>query len=62
VELAEGSARIRGDAGVAIPIAELARMVHFQAHRLDEDLRYGLEARVSYDRRAPSPMPATWPW
>ena len=49
VELAEGSARIRGDAGVAIPIAELARMVHFQAHRLDEDLRYGLEARVSYD-------------
>ncbi|HJY59616.1 MAG TPA: xanthine dehydrogenase family protein molybdopterin-binding subunit, partial [Streptosporangiaceae bacterium] len=34
VELAEGAARIRGDASVAIPIAELARIVHFQAHRL----------------------------
>jgi carbon-monoxide dehydrogenase large subunit len=49
VELAEGRARIRGDAGVAIPIAELARVVHFQAHRLAEDLRYGLEARASFD-------------
>jgi aerobic carbon-monoxide dehydrogenase large subunit len=49
VELAEGSARIRGDAAVAIPIAELARVVHFQAHRLAEDLRYGLEARASFD-------------
>jgi carbon-monoxide dehydrogenase large subunit len=49
VELAEGSARIRGDVGVAIPIAELARVVHFQAHRLAEDLRYGLEARASFD-------------
>ncbi len=49
VELADGSARIRGDAAVAIPIAELARVVHFQAHRLAEDLRYGLEARASFD-------------
>jgi aerobic carbon-monoxide dehydrogenase large subunit len=49
VELAEGSARIRGDTAVAIPIAELARVVHFQAHRLAEGLRYGLEARASYD-------------
>ena len=49
VELAEGSARIRGDAEVAIPIAELARVAHFQAHRLAEDLRYGLEARASFD-------------
>jgi aerobic carbon-monoxide dehydrogenase large subunit len=49
VELAEGSARIRGDAAIAVPIAELARMAHFQAHRLAEDLRYGLEARASYD-------------
>jgi carbon-monoxide dehydrogenase large subunit len=49
VELAEGMARIRGDASAAIPIAEMARVVHFQAHRLDEDLRYGLEARASFD-------------
>jgi carbon-monoxide dehydrogenase large subunit len=49
VELAEGTARIRGDASVAIPIAELARVVHFQAHRLTEDLRYGLEARATFD-------------
>jgi aerobic carbon-monoxide dehydrogenase large subunit len=49
VELAEGTARIRGDAAAAIPIAELARIVHFQSHRLAEDLRYGLEARASFD-------------
>jgi carbon-monoxide dehydrogenase large subunit len=49
VELAEGTARIRGDASAAVPIAELARLVHFQAHRLDEDLRYGLEARATFD-------------
>jgi aerobic carbon-monoxide dehydrogenase large subunit len=49
VELAEGTARIRGDAAAAIGIGELARIVHFQAHRLEEDLRYGLEARVTYD-------------
>jgi carbon-monoxide dehydrogenase large subunit len=49
VELADGAARIRGDASAAIPIAELARLVHFQAHRLDEDLRYALEARATFD-------------
>ena len=49
VELAEGTARIRGDASAAIPIAELARVVHFQAHRLAEDLRYHLEARATFD-------------
>jgi len=49
VELAEGSARIRGDEGTAIPIAELARVVHFQSHRLAEELRYGLEARATFD-------------
>jgi len=49
VELAEGTARIRGDASAAIPIAELARVVHFQAHRLAEGLRYGLEARATFD-------------
>src|SRR5260370_1124448 len=49
VELAEGTARIRGDASATIPIAELARVVHFQAHRLTEDVRYGLEARATFD-------------
>jgi aerobic carbon-monoxide dehydrogenase large subunit len=49
MELAEGTARIRGDASAAIPIAELARVVHFQAHRLAQDLRYGLEARATFD-------------
>ncbi len=49
VELAEGTARIRGDAGAAIAISELARVVHFQTHRLPEELRYGLEARASFD-------------
>jgi carbon-monoxide dehydrogenase large subunit len=49
IELAEGVARIRGDDNTAIPIAELARLVYFQAHRLAEDLRYGLEARATFD-------------
>jgi aerobic carbon-monoxide dehydrogenase large subunit len=49
IELTDGAARIRGDAAAAIPIPELAREAHFQAHRLAEDLRYGLEARASFD-------------
>ena len=49
VELANGTARVRGDSAAALPIGELARIVHFQAHRLPEPLRYGLEARRSYD-------------
>ncbi len=49
IELAEGMARIRGDDTAAIGIPELARLVHFQAHRLAEDLRYGLEARATFD-------------
>jgi carbon-monoxide dehydrogenase large subunit len=49
VELTAGSARVRGDESAAIPISELARLAHFQAHRLDEDLRYGLEARATFD-------------
>jgi len=49
VELTEGTARIRGDAAAAIAISELARTVHFQTHRLPEDLRYGLEARATFD-------------
>ena len=49
VELAGGSARVRGDDGAAVPVSELARVVHFQAHRLPEELRYGLEARATFD-------------
>jgi aerobic carbon-monoxide dehydrogenase large subunit len=49
VELADGAARVRGDERAAIPISELARLAHFQAHRLAEDLRYGLEARATFD-------------
>jgi aerobic carbon-monoxide dehydrogenase large subunit len=49
IELAGGAARVRGDDASAIPIPELARLVHFQAHQLAEDLRYALEARASFD-------------
>jgi carbon-monoxide dehydrogenase large subunit len=49
VELKDGAARIRGDADKAVPIKQIAALVHFQAHRLPEDLRYGLEARASFD-------------
>src|SRR5215475_2540024 len=49
IELARGTARVRGDDAAAIPIPELARLVHFQAHRLAEDLRYALEARATFD-------------
>jgi aerobic carbon-monoxide dehydrogenase large subunit len=49
VELADGTARIRGDEGAAIPIFEVARIAHFQAHRLPEDARYNLEARATFD-------------
>ncbi|HTZ28503.1 MAG TPA: xanthine dehydrogenase family protein molybdopterin-binding subunit [Streptosporangiaceae bacterium] len=49
IELAGGSARVRGDDRAALPVGELARIVHFQTHRLPEELRYGLEARASFD-------------
>jgi carbon-monoxide dehydrogenase large subunit len=49
IELAAGTARVRGDDAAAVPIPELARVVHFQAHRLAEDLRYALEARATFD-------------
>ncbi len=49
VELADGTARIRGDEDAAIPIAELARVVHFQSHRLAELDGAGLEARATFD-------------
>jgi carbon-monoxide dehydrogenase large subunit len=49
VELADGAARIRGDETASIPIGELSRLAYFQTHRLPEELRYGLEARASFD-------------
>ena len=49
VELADGAARIRGDDTASIPIGELSRLAYFQTHRLPEELRYGLEARASFD-------------
>jgi len=49
IELSGGSARVRGDPGSALPVRELARVVHFQAHRVPEELRYGLEARATFD-------------
>jgi carbon-monoxide dehydrogenase large subunit len=49
IELAGGAARVRGDESASIPIAELARLVHFQAHRVGEDLRYALEERATFD-------------
>jgi aerobic carbon-monoxide dehydrogenase large subunit len=49
VELADGTARIRGDITAAIPIAELARVAHFQSHRLPELDGDGLEARATFD-------------
>jgi carbon-monoxide dehydrogenase large subunit len=49
IELAGGAARVRGDESASIPIAELARLVYFQAHRVDEGLRYALEERATFD-------------
>jgi aerobic carbon-monoxide dehydrogenase large subunit len=49
IELAGGAARVRGDADVCLPVAELARIAHFQAHRLPAELRYGLQSTASCD-------------
>jgi carbon-monoxide dehydrogenase large subunit len=49
IELVGGMARVRGDHTAAIAIPELAWLAHFQAHQLAEDLRYGLEARATFD-------------
>ncbi|MBP2321990.1 carbon-monoxide dehydrogenase large subunit [Kibdelosporangium banguiense] len=49
VELKAGAAGVRGVPDVSLPIAELARIVHFQTHKLPEEVRYGLEARESAD-------------
>jgi aerobic carbon-monoxide dehydrogenase large subunit len=49
IELRDGGAAVRGDSDVRIPIAELARVAHFQAHRLSAELRYGLQATATFD-------------
>jgi aerobic carbon-monoxide dehydrogenase large subunit len=49
IELADGTARVRGDEDTAVPLGDLAAVVHFQTHRLPEELRYGLEVRASFD-------------
>ncbi|TCO64811.1 xanthine dehydrogenase family protein molybdopterin-binding subunit [Actinocrispum wychmicini] len=49
VVLADGNAGVRGVPDVHVPIAELARIVHFQAHQLPADTRYALEARETAD-------------
>lgn len=49
VELRDGRATVRGDSAASLPVSELARIAHFQAHRLPEHLRYTLEARQSFD-------------
>jgi carbon-monoxide dehydrogenase large subunit len=49
IELKEGMARVRGDEAAAVAISEIAALAYFQAHRVAEDLRYGLEARASFD-------------
>jgi aerobic carbon-monoxide dehydrogenase large subunit len=49
VVLSGGAGRVRGDEDLAVPVAELARVAHFQAHRLPEELRYGLQATASFD-------------
>ncbi|HEY7143523.1 MAG TPA: xanthine dehydrogenase family protein molybdopterin-binding subunit, partial [Streptosporangiaceae bacterium] len=49
IELAGGAARVRGDESASVEISELARLAYFQSHRLPAELRYGLEARASFD-------------
>jgi carbon-monoxide dehydrogenase large subunit len=49
VELADGSARVRGDPATSVPINELARTAHHAAHLLPDGLGRGLEATASFD-------------
>ena len=49
VELDGGHAQVRGDPDARLPVAELARVAHFQAHRLPAGLRYGLQEMASAD-------------
>ncbi|WP_156365289.1 xanthine dehydrogenase family protein molybdopterin-binding subunit, partial [Sciscionella sediminilitoris] len=46
IELDQGSARARGK---AITLADLARLSHFQAHRLPKGVEFGLEVQAGFD-------------
>ncbi len=49
VELRAGRAGVRGAPDAGLAIAELARVAHFQSHRLPAGMDPGLEAGGSYD-------------
>ena len=49
IELADSGARVVGSPGAAIPFSELARISHFQSHRLPEDVDPGLTAEAVFD-------------
>jgi aerobic carbon-monoxide dehydrogenase large subunit len=49
VVLGGGCAAVRGDVDASVPLAELARIAHFQAHRLPAAFRYGLQASATFD-------------
>jgi aerobic carbon-monoxide dehydrogenase large subunit len=49
IELTGGRAQVRGDESASVPVSELSRIVHFQSHRLPEEVRYALEARATFD-------------
>jgi carbon-monoxide dehydrogenase large subunit len=48
LELAEGKVFVRGSPGRALPLAEVARTVHFQSHKLPKELEPSLEATNHY--------------
>ena len=52
IELAGGHAGVRGEPASRMPIAEIARIAHFQSHRLP-DAGFGLEADASFDISGP---------
>ena len=52
IELADGHAGVRGEPATRMPIAEIARVAHFQSHRLP-DADFGLEADASFDISGP---------
>ena len=49
IVLDRGTARVRGDDAIGIPVPELARIAYFQTHRLPDEHRYGLQATASFD-------------
>jgi carbon-monoxide dehydrogenase large subunit len=52
IELVDGAAGVRGEPAARMPIAEIARVAHFQSHRLP-DAEFGLEADASFDISGP---------